>query len=392
MDFLKHVGEKEEEKTVSNREKMRGGGREDSGRIASLDGLKGILALMVCVHHYGNVCIDYGYQFPDIIPESIYVYGYLSVEFFFMLSGFLMALNHCENRNDENFITYIKNRMRNIYPPYVFAFLLLAILLVGRHIYSYITGIVLTDQHYDVWHIILTLTLTSTGWIENTFNPYVGNGWFICVLFLCYISFYFARIVRQKNIALFQGICVILAMLGHIGINQSSYLPFLNFSAGRGILSFWGGVLLYEIYTTLSQRKISIITYINFFVVLVIMLLGRTFGFDKVMGDPQKVCMFYVFPIILLAALQIRWCKGILSSIPFWALGKISFAIYLVHPIIWSFIYDIEKITENHYDLSDSGILMLGIIIVLIVSIVWHILIEKRFTYWFGNICNIEGK
>ncbi len=360
----------------------------DSGRIGSLDGLKGILALVVCLYHYTYIRVDQegGYLFPNIIPESIHVYGNIAVEFFFMLSGFLMALNYSE-KNGENFITYIKNRMRRIYPPYVFAFFLGAIILIGRHIYTYLTGIALIDRHYDVWHIILTLTLSSTGWIENTITPYVGNGWFICVLLLCYISFYFARIVRQKNIALFRGVCVILAMFGHIGMNLNSYIPFLNWNAGRGLLPFWGGVLLYEIYSTLSQRKLSVIAHVNLFVILVIMLLGRTYGFDRVMGEPRKVCIFYIFPVILLAALQIKWCKSILSSVFFQALGKISFSIYLVHPFVWGFISDLEKITPDNCDSSQSKVLMLGIIIVLFFSVVWHLLIEKRFTYWFHNIC-----
>lgn len=357
-------------------------------RLSSLDGLRGILALIVCLHHYGNVCIVLGYQFPDIIPEFIYVYGYLAVEFFFMLSGFSMALNHYEVKN-ENFIKYIRRRMRNIYPPYVFAFLLTAILLVSRHIYSYVTGIILTDRHYDVWHIILTLTLSSSGWIEDTFNPYVGNGWFICVLLLCYILFYFVRIVRQKSIAIFRGVCVVLAMLGHIGLNQNSYIPFLNPTAGRGILSFWIGVLLYELYNTVLQRKIKIAAYINCFILLVILLLGRVYGFDRVMGEPGKVCIFYVFPVIILAALQIQWCKKILSFFAFQALGSISFAIYLVHPIIWNFIYDLEKITQDSINLSETKTLIIGISIVLLFSVVWHFLVGKKFTHWFHNICSI---
>lgn len=77
-------------------------------RFDVLDGLRGFAALMVLLHH-----IESGYK-PEV---RIFYNGFLAVDLFFMLSGFVIA--HSYNRRLEDgmfFLTFLKIRLIRLIP------------------------------------------------------------------------------------------------------------------------------------------------------------------------------------------------------------------------------------------------------------------------------------
>jgi peptidoglycan/LPS O-acetylase OafA/YrhL len=88
------------------------------GRIAGLDGMRGVAAIIVLMHH---VLWDFG-RLP-LLSE-----GYLSVDFFFTLSGFVIARGW-EDRmgHDLSPMRFIKARISKLYPVMSAGFLLGAI-------------------------------------------------------------------------------------------------------------------------------------------------------------------------------------------------------------------------------------------------------------------------
>ena len=94
------------------------------GRIAALDGLRGIAILLVCFHHYTQQIplqgpVDNGFY---AIVNSTWV----GVDLFFVLSGFLITGILCDARGSQYFFrVFWLRRCLRIFPPY---YLLLAIL------------------------------------------------------------------------------------------------------------------------------------------------------------------------------------------------------------------------------------------------------------------------
>lgn len=91
-------------------------------RIAGLDSLRGIAALIVVFNHLQLML------FPDFGDAFLYKYtfinwlinGRISVLLFFILSGFVLALPYMNGRNVE-YKTYIIRRMCRIYLPFLFS-------------------------------------------------------------------------------------------------------------------------------------------------------------------------------------------------------------------------------------------------------------------------------
>lgn len=81
-----------------------------SGRLTGLDGLRGIAALVVLLHHV------------FVLPGSK---GYLAVDFFFMLSGYVMARTYeARMAAPEGGASFMRERVRRLYPVIFFASLL----------------------------------------------------------------------------------------------------------------------------------------------------------------------------------------------------------------------------------------------------------------------------
>ena len=87
--------------------------------IKSLQVFRGLAAFAVVSHH-AVVSTD---AFVGIVPysiNSILVKGYLGVDFFFVLSGFIIMYTHMnDNQTNSSLLRYILKRVTRIYPPYL---------------------------------------------------------------------------------------------------------------------------------------------------------------------------------------------------------------------------------------------------------------------------------
>ncbi|MFD5430245.1 acyltransferase family protein [Streptomyces sp. NPDC127084] len=91
------------------------------GRIAALDGLRLLAALMVVAYHYlawrGSWPAPTEITFPTAFPFA--VYGWLGVELFFLISGFVICMS-CWGRSLGDFFV---SRVSRLYPAYWLAVL-----------------------------------------------------------------------------------------------------------------------------------------------------------------------------------------------------------------------------------------------------------------------------
>jgi peptidoglycan/LPS O-acetylase OafA/YrhL len=97
-------------------------------QIGALTSLRGIAALVVVVHHFSTYTLPQTGQWLAT-HSSFFRNGYLSVDFFLMLSGFILAHVYREkfaNRiTRSGYIDYLRARFARIYPLHLFTLLLL---------------------------------------------------------------------------------------------------------------------------------------------------------------------------------------------------------------------------------------------------------------------------
>jgi peptidoglycan/LPS O-acetylase OafA/YrhL len=92
-------------------------------RVVSLDALRGVAALTVAVPHYLVA--------HDVHPVFFQAVSILSVEVFFVLSGFVLApqINYClQGGSTKNLLVFYLRRWMRTLPPYVIALCLVAML------------------------------------------------------------------------------------------------------------------------------------------------------------------------------------------------------------------------------------------------------------------------
>src|SRR5580698_4630391 len=110
------------------------------GEIKALTSLRGIAAMMVVMQHFSATAQEHS---QSVIP-SLVPHGYIAVDLFFVLSGFIMAYTYLDDfrsRGWQAFPTFIMKRVARIVPLNTFAVLLVLILgavssiLIGRDIF-----------------------------------------------------------------------------------------------------------------------------------------------------------------------------------------------------------------------------------------------------------------
>jgi peptidoglycan/LPS O-acetylase OafA/YrhL len=163
-------------------------------QLPSLTALRGIAALWVVLYHYSVQC------FPNLdIRAYTYVVekGYLAVDMFFMLSGFVMA--HVYHQRfaksvSDNYWSFIVARIARIYPLH----LLILLLFVATAFASHLMASTLQDSLRD---IPLGGSRSLEALIANIFMlqglkasnlSWNYPAWSISVEFIAYLLFPFA--------------------------------------------------------------------------------------------------------------------------------------------------------------------------------------------------------
>lgn len=90
-----------------------------SKRIPQLDGLRGVCAVMIIIHHYALYLDPRGGWLVDIVKKSTGLFS-VSVDMFFVLSGFLLGGILLENRTSKNYFkVFYARRFLRIVPLYM---------------------------------------------------------------------------------------------------------------------------------------------------------------------------------------------------------------------------------------------------------------------------------
>ena len=152
-------------------------------RYEALDSLRGICALLVCLFHF--------HANGPIAPLAFVRGSWLFVDFFFVLSGFVIAANYRQRLIDGKFLRgFVILRFGRVYPLHLV--MLLAFLVVE------LLGTMLAsgngaqrpmfDDHHSVFAIYTNLTLTQAFGLHDvlTWNQ---PSWSIAVEFWTYLLF-----------------------------------------------------------------------------------------------------------------------------------------------------------------------------------------------------------
>ncbi|MCF2444573.1 acyltransferase [Dyadobacter sp. CY345] len=337
-------------------------------RVEQLDGLRGIFSILVIAHHHNAFRDSIFYNNFFVINSSLFV------DFFFVLSGFVIAMNYIEKiQTGEDFSTFIKKRFIRLYPLLFYTEVLFIIAnLIGDQ--SALKNVSDLELSYYLQAGFDTLTFMGS---TPVFGDWMGinyPAWSISSEMISYIVFGLVLlIVPAKKYWAFVFLSVLCVAFI---IYKGEYMLVYDYGFIRGLLCFCMGIFTFAF---LRDRKLHLNIFEIPFLIVLIAAMYMTHHFE---WNLIKL----IFPILFSAGIIIfASSTGIitqlLSSKPFQYLGRISYSLYLNHAIVLIFVniclFRVLKWTPTETHIFCS--LIISISLTILYSHFTYEFIEKRF-------------
>ncbi|MFT3904151.1 MAG: acyltransferase [Niabella sp.] len=314
---------------------------------ALLDGLRGVAALLVVWYH-----VFEGYAFAGGTTIETFNHGYLAVDFFFILSGFVISYAY-DNRWGKNLTMkdFFKRRLIRLHPMVVMGAVLGVITFLiqgsvqwdGTHVTTSLVMLALLctmffipavpGAGYEVRGNGEMFPLNGPSW--SLFFEYIGN--ILYALFIRRLSNKaLAVLVMLLGVGLTSFAIFNASGYGNIGVGWS--LDSMNFSGGllRMLFPFTMGMLLARHFKPVKVKG-------AFWICTVILIALFSVPYLEAMkpvcmnGVYEACCIVIVFPILVwVGASETTTDKTSTKICNF--LGGISYPLYMVHyPIMYLF-------------------------------------------------------
>ncbi len=335
-----------------------------------LDGLRGVAAIVVlCYHLFEAIAFA---PLNSTTPEQQLYHGFIAVDFFFILSGFVMGYAYDERWQQMSVGNFIRRRLIRLHPMVVMG------VVIGVTCF-FIQGCTKWDGTLVSMPLILLGTLLSLFLLPtpralevrgNTeIFPLNGPHW---SLFLEYIgSLLYALLLHRMSTRLLKAWVVtcailLLAFSLFMGENTIGYgwsgQP-INLFGGllRLLFGYPAGLLLARLFRT--RRPSSSKQPVFLISTLALLALFLVPGLGSLSSYYQVLCVCVVFPLIVWYA-----ARGTLAGM--WIcvaqfLGRLSYPLYAVHyPLIYLYIHWIQ--TKN----PEGAATWIAPLVVLAVNIV----------------------
>jgi peptidoglycan/LPS O-acetylase OafA/YrhL len=297
-------------------------------RLHSLDALRGIAAIAVVFSHWphffynGTERVAVEMQALPLYPvfASLYKNGWLGVDLFFCLSGFVFywlysgpVSSRAISGRDFSVL-----RFSRLYPLHFVTLLAVAL---GQALMLRATGSYFVYEHNDAYHFVLNVLFAPAWGFEEgySFNAPV---WSVSVEVLLYASFF--------------ALCRLLPVRAAVPVAAAAVGLFLvapsNLWIGRGITAFFLGGATYFLYQRLvaTGRTEAVLRWLPWLAGGLWLALPLALAWLAAAIQPRYFAALVLFPVtILTLALFETQRAGFLRRLAW--LGDISYASYLLH-------------------------------------------------------------
>lgn len=312
-----------------------------------LDGLRGVAALIVIWYH-----VFEGFAFGSGGSIDTLNHGYLAVDFFFMLSGFVISYAYDDRWHTTLTVkNFFIRRLIRLHPMVIMG------AVIGVAAFC-IQGSVQWDGTHVAFSVVMLAMLCSMLFIpavpgcayevrgNGEMFPLNGPAW---SLFFEYIgNILYALIIRRFSTKVLAGMVVILGIAhawfascdiagyGNIGVGWT--LDTANFFGGllRMLFPFTLGMLIARVFRPIKLRGAFWICSVALIVLFFIPYFEAQNGIH-VNGVFETICVIVAFPIIVWLGASGDTTDRYSSSLCRF-LGDISYPVYIIHyPIMYLF-------------------------------------------------------
>ena len=317
---------------------------------------RGIAALLVVVHHtYASFAHFNHLDIPAL--EFIAKIGKLGVDFFFILSGFIITYTTFKYRGDKTYIKkYAFNRIIRVYIPY------LPISLGMIALYYFLPSISAADRSMS---LLTSLTLLPHG------NPALSVAW--TLIFEMFFYFVFSlNFIWKKGWFYFLALWV-LGIIASAIIKLDLSHPILKVIFSLYNLEFIIGVLV--AYLIKYNFKIKYTYLLSASVlVLIVFLIVKYLNINIFPFFQNLLFAFSASLFVFLGVLY--WNRKISTRNLFMMIGNSSYSLYLLHNPLQSIL--VRIFPKNESQLIVFTEFLTVVTIITIISYIYYVIFEKK--------------
>ncbi len=322
-----------------------------SKEIKALTGIRGIAALYVALYHSLEV-----QHFGPTSGFQVFInHGYIAVDLFFILSGFVMTLSSKRYFEREvtirAYIAFMKKRFARLYPMY---FVVLVVGFIFLNHFSgklnFIIGLSMLSVLFAPGYVLVHMWSLSTEWIAYLIYPlllkigyrYDKAIWSVFIISLALLLIYFSFGLKAS----------LLPVNGDFAIPSvpaliRCFAEYLLGIAAYQIVSNHPKIILFQ--NTISATSLMLIIGLLFFKV----------------SDLYVIFLFV--PLIGSLSTGESGVGLFMASKFIYFLGLISYSLYLIHPI---FLYYFQKsFYEKYGNLEYNFIMFNSLYVIVIISV-----------------------
>ncbi|RBQ09058.1 acyltransferase family protein [Pedobacter miscanthi] len=297
-----------------------------------LDGLRGIAAIAVVIFHFMEFAV------PDY-KDNFIAHSYLAVDFFFCLSGFVIAYAYDSKVESIGVLRFIQSRLIRLHPLVLIGALLGLLTFIfdpfsnlyqgyglGQTLLMFLSAGTLIpyplvhERYFNLFH------LNPPTW--SLFWEYMANILYVFVLY------------KIKNRLLWLLVIIAALMLGYEAYHVG------NLAVGWGGDNFFGGGarIFYSFLMGMLVYRSSWIIKSNIGFVLMGLLLFGVFLIpfnDQFNWLTDSVAVIFYFPFLVALGAGANLKAGYDKICRFF--GDISYPLYMIHyPFLWIFLSYVE--------------------------------------------------
>lgn len=284
----------------------------------SLDGMRGLAAICIVLFHF------FEYIFPDY-KKSPLGHGYLAVDFFFALSGFVIGYAYDERIKTIGKGRFLLQRLIRLHPMVIFG----AVIGLAAYIFNpLVDNIAAAGWGGVILSFVATLLLVPMPVLPNTAGnvfPLNPPSWSLSTEYLANIFYAFVLCRLSKKVLLFVCLCFAgwLIYVAHARgwLIEGWEGPHYFDGWARTAFSFTMGLVLFR-FNLVIRNRVSMV------VILLLLLCGFMFHADEDWVRELMIVMVF-FPLLISLAAGATvggWMQKFCLFI-----GRLSYPLYMTH-------------------------------------------------------------
>nr|WP_198018812.1 acyltransferase [Azorhizobium doebereinerae] len=358
-------------------------------RFEALDAWRGICALLVVLFHFCFIFTS------PLMDARLVANAYLFVDFFFVLSGFVVCHAYRDRLGDAaSWLSFVVRRFGRLWPLH--AVLLAAFVafigMVNLLPHPERFDLTWTDSEYSIVGIgIYAMLLNAVNLHGMAWN---APSWSIGAEFYTYLLFGAVCVLTRGRLSLAAGVLALLSV-GLLAAVSPTYMnSTADFGLFRCVAGFFTGVVAYRVHEAMGERMRRLpplaATMLEVAAVALVVLFVARAG----RGPDAVRAVSLGAPLMFAAAVLVFATEGgqvsrLLRVRPLAALGRWSYSIYMGHQLVlmatlyavWAFArwqgldieapVTIEGHTKTLYDLGGTAgsLAMLALVLSAVIAL-----------------------